>query len=169
MPYTLTTSASTAVLQLNRSGGTLQPGAAHTIIATLDRSAAPEGDFSANIRVNAGAAGQPVIGVTARIAPRPPTVESVTLVPDTWSEACTSEVRVAFSDESSVTGRLFWEITPNASSGSRPLARSGELLVADLPPGQTFGQIEFWVVVTDALGASVESQHRTVAALSGSC
>lgn len=171
LSYTLTTSASTAVLQLNRSGGSLQPGASHTLVVTLDRSAAPEGDFSANIRVNAGTAGQPVIGVTAQIAPRAPTISSFTTSsPSLFVESspCPDTlVQVAFADESPVTGRLFWQSNGLIGSGSQALTRSGSRLVAPLPRPMTGETVEFWVVLTDDLGASVESPHRMLTAQFG--
>jgi hypothetical protein len=171
LPYTLTTDASTAVLQLNRSGGTLQPGTSHTLVVTLDRSAAPEGDFTANIRVNAGSAGQPLVGVRASIAPRAPEVSEITLTPDGWFfPACETQASVTFSDENGVTGRLFWDASAPTGTGNRALTRDGGRLVAELPVPLTIGQtIEVWVVLTDALGASTESAHRTLTATNGSC
>jgi hypothetical protein len=166
MPYTLTTSVSTAILQLNRSGGTLQPGTSHTLVVTVDRSAAPEGDFAANIRVNAGAAGQPVIGVTAQIAPRAPEIESfATDRPEIFATpGCpATRVQVTFTDESDVSGTLFWE-SASLGSGSTALQRQSGRLEAALPRPFTAEPVEFWVVLTDELGASTESQHRTVTA-----
>jgi hypothetical protein len=175
MPYTLTTSVSTAVLQLNRSGGTLQPGASHTIIATLDRAAAPEGDLSANIRVNAGAAGQPVIGVTARIAPRPPVIETISLDPNGWffpSTCPTTDVRVTFDVESGLrSATLFWEIQPGGATGSRAMTGTSTL-VADLPrPTSPSESIDFWVVLVDDLGAvtSTEADPRSLTASTSTC
>ena len=78
------------------------------------------------------------------------------------------------SDESAVTGRLFWEITTVGGSttpGNRPLTGSGATLLADLPRPQDPGNsIELWVVLTDALGATTESARQTfTATTSGSC
>ena len=118
--------------------------------------------------VNAGAAGQPVIGVTAEIAPEPPVIGDITLVPDTWSTFCDTQVQVAFTDQSPVTGRLFWSIAPTGEDGSRALERAAGVLVADLDRATTPGQtMEFWVVLTDELGATTESAHRSLTAGTG--
>lgn len=159
MPYTLTTDASTAVLQLNRSGGTLQPGASHTLIVTLDRAAAPEGDLSANIRVNAGAAGQPVIGVTAEIAPDAPELGTVTLTPpDLYAagpDCPDTTFRVPVSDESDIArAEVRWVGASSGDAGSQVLDVVNGAISGTLFRPTQAEAVTFTFRVTDEHGAT---------------
>jgi RNA polymerase sigma factor (sigma-70 family) len=169
LSYSLTTS--TPLLGINRRTGTLQPGASHTVVVTLDRGAAPEGPFSGVVQLDASGAGTGAVGVTATIAARPPAIQSVTTdEPFVYflTTCPATTVTVVFQDEHPQSARLFWESAARSGDGEMQLGSGQASLPLPRPqtPSESF---EYWVVVTDSLGAQAESTHTPIATEPGAC
>jgi hypothetical protein len=163
--YALTTSR---FLGLNRRTGTLQPGASHTVVVSLDRAGAPEGDFSGSVRLDAGDSGTGAVGVTAVIAARPPALGEVsTTEPNVYTSSATScpdtDVVVTFSDESPVTGVLTFRST-SFPDGEVAMAVADGRATATFERPPTLELITYTVTLTDSLGATVTTEQRTIEA-----
>ena len=163
-----------AHLSLSRATGTLAPGASHTVIVTLARALAPEGPFRGGVDISSVEAGNRRMPATATIAPRPPVIGGLTTdQPAVYyiPECPVTRVLVAFTDESTVTGVLHWLITPGDTAGQAALAPEGSQLSAALlrPLTPSPAEYEYWVVLTDALGATTESPHQMIDTAVSSC
>jgi hypothetical protein len=145
----------------------VDPGGAHTVVVVLDRGAAREGPFLGGVHLQAGDVGSGTVGVAATIAARPPTITSLTTSePDLYVQSAAScpdtQAVVGFGDESGVTGTLFWQAP--SGSGQAELAVSGGQAVGTIGRPLTLETTEWWVVLVDDLGGTVESPRSAIAA-----
>ena len=168
LSYVLTTSP--PQVGVNRRTGTLQPGASNTIVVTVDRGALPEGPFQGVVNIGAGDAGAATVTVRATVGPRPPTITDVTTSqPSIYVQSASAcpgtEVIVSFTDEHPVTGSLFTRRVAPAPGPivETPLTVTGNEARASFVRPNTSETYEYWVVLTDSLGASTgESPHETI-------
>ena len=161
-------------LTASPAGGSLAPGGAATITVTLNRAAAPEGEFTQSVAITARSAGDgrslpggattasatvehvPVITGLATDRPR--------LVFGSASPCSTTRATAQVADESSVGVVLSWRQgsgtvteSPMASGGAGGYSATiGPVLT---PSG---GNITWWVTATDSRGNRTQSPNQTL-------
>lgn len=105
-----------SILTVDRSNGTIAPGASTEVTITLDGSKAPEGSVPGKLAFDSNG-GNKVVDVVAKIA-RPPVInENVGEPCGTASRTCSKQIKVVTQGANPCTGRWQYSVTVSDESG----------------------------------------------------
>ncbi len=158
LPVDWSMSGSTGSFSVAPQLGTLGPGESIGIVASVDRSAIPEGDLAAAVSFDAAGSPSVPVSITASVE-RDPTMSlrqqpATSYCSSQWS---TFAISAVVNDESPIAGVTFSWTDPNGTSNSKQAAfRSGSWSAnAGTSPPVVIGTWNWSVTASDVRGNSV--------------
>lgn len=147
--------------------GALPPGGTARVGVVLDRLDSPEGELDQVVAIDAGDAGAAQVPVRGTVA-RPPIAGNPTAaLPTIRVAGCAEPVSTAVSatvtDDSGVAAAVLrWDGPGATGTGEAPMVVAADRATGTLGPFAGPGDVTWYVVVTDTLGATGESPRAVV-------
>lgn len=147
--------------------GALPPGGTARVGVVLDRLDAPEGPLDQVVAIDAGDAGAAQVPVRGAVA-RPPIAGNPTAALPTirvagCAEPVSTAVSVTVTDDSGVAAAVLrWDGPGATGTGEAPMVVAADRATGTLGPFAGPGEVTWYVVATDTLGATGESPRAVV-------